>query len=106
MGKKFLSFLLGTVLFILILGTTLSAQKLPAPIGFVNDFAGVIDPNSTQQIDGIARALQEKTGSEIAVVTVDTIEPFGSVEEYAIELATQWGIGKKEKIREYSSFWP
>jgi uncharacterized protein len=95
MGKKFLIILMGIVLFIFILGTTLSAQKLPTPVGFVNDFAGVIDPNSTQQIEGIARALQEKTGAEIAVVTIDTIEPFGSVEEYAIELAAIWGIGKK-----------
>ncbi len=74
---------------------TLRAQRLPKPVGFVNDFAGVIDSRSSAEMEGIARALQQKTGAEIAVVTVETIELYGSVEEYSIELATAWGIGKE-----------
>jgi len=76
-------------------GALLFGQSLPKPVGFVNDFASVIDPGSRTQMEGIAGSLQTKTGAEIAVVTVETIQPYGSIEEYAIELATQWGIGKQ-----------
>ena len=77
------------------LAGALQAQKLPEPVGFVNDFAGVIDPASSAEMEAIARALQQKTGAEIAVVTVNSIEPYGTIDEYSIELATSWGVGKK-----------
>ena len=83
------------ILLIVFLAGPLRAQKLPDPVGFVNDFAGVIDSNSSAEMEAIARALQQKTGAEIAVVTVHSIEPYGSIDEYSIELATTWGIGKK-----------
>lgn len=70
-------------------------QELPQPVGYVNDFAGVIDQSSKQRITALAGALKEKTGAEIAVVTVDTIAPYAAIEQYSVELATKWGIGKK-----------
>lgn len=83
------------ILLIVLLAGPLWAQKLPDPVGFVNDFAGVIDSNSSAEMEAIAQALQQKTGVEIAVVTVHSIEPYGSIDEYSIELATTWGVGKK-----------
>ena len=80
---------------ITVIAGALYAQKLPKPVGFVNDFAGVIDPSSKQQMESIIKELQTKTGAEIAVVTIKTIQPYGSIEEYSIELASNWGIGKK-----------
>jgi len=83
-------------LFILLFSpVTLFSQKLPSPVGFVNDFAGVIDQSTEQKISSICVSLQQKTGAEIAVVTVDTIAPYATIEEYSIELASNWGIGKK-----------
>jgi len=93
--KKVGFYFLSAVLLFSIICIPISAQKLPRPIGYVNDFAGVIDEGSKQQIEGLAGALREKTGAEIAVVTVDTIAPYESIEEYSVELASQWGIGKK-----------
>ena len=84
------------VLFTL-LCSPLFGQRLPEPVGFVNDFAGVVDSASRERMEGIAAAVREKTGAEIAVATVDTIRPYGSIEEYSIDLATTWGIGKKEE---------
>lgn len=83
------------ILLLTLLAGQLWAQKLPDPVGFVNDFAGVIDSSSSAEMEAIAGALQQKTGAEIAVVTIQSIEPYGSIEEYAIELATIWGVGKK-----------
>lgn len=89
MNKKLLIFLIP----VLLISVSLYAQKLPKPIGHVNDFAGVIDSGSKSQMDQLIKAVREKTGAEIAVVTVDTIAPM-TIEEYSIELASEWGIGK------------
>jgi uncharacterized protein len=90
--KKTISVLAIVAIFIAL---PLFAQKLPKPVGYVNDFAGVIDEGSKAQMERLIAAVKEKTGAEIAVATVETIEPYGSVEEYAIDLASDWGIGKK-----------
>mgnify|MGYP005835525945 CR=1 FL=1 len=87
-------FLLSLLTLILII-SPLNSEEFPQPVGYVNDFAGVMDEVSKARITEIAEALREATGAEIAVVTVDTIAPYASIEEYSIELATKWGIGKR-----------
>lgn len=72
-------------------------QKLPEPKGYVNDFADVIEEKAEGQITTIAQRLEETSGAEIAVVTVENLEPYGSIEEYSIELAEKWQVGKQEE---------
>jgi uncharacterized protein len=74
-----------------------STDALPRPTGFVNDFAGVIPGPYAERIEATAGNLKSRTGVEIAVVTVDTIEPWGSIEEYSIALASEWGIGQRDE---------
>jgi uncharacterized membrane protein YgcG len=72
-----------------------AAAALPkAPAGAVGDFAGVMDAGDIQRIQELAGELERKTGAELAVVTVKTIAPYGSIEEYALELFNAWGIGQ------------
>ncbi len=79
-------------------GANLGAQEnFPEPQGFVNDFAGVIDAQTEQEISRIARTVQQASGAEIAVVTVDTISPYPDIESYSIELAEKWGVGGAEE---------
>lgn len=74
----------------------LAAQELPEPVGFVNDFAEVIDAGTEQEMTRLAEAVREATGAEIAVAVVDTVAPFATVEEYGVRLATAWGVGSEE----------
>lgn len=67
---------------------------LPPPQGFVTDRAGVIDPATEQRLTRLLEELQQKTGAEIAVVTVDSTEPLDDF-TYAMELAEAWKPGKK-----------
>lgn len=85
------------ILFSLLIFSSLSifAKDFPVPTGYVNDFAGVIDENSRLQMEGIINAVEQRTGAEIAVVTVESIAPYASIEEYAIGLSAEWGIGKE-----------
>jgi uncharacterized protein len=46
-------------------------------------------------LEALAAALEEKTGAELAVVTVDSYAPYASLDDYALALAESWGIGKK-----------
>lgn len=73
---------------------SLPAQKLPEARGYVNDFAGVIDRGSMIEMEKTIRAVQQATGAEIAVATIESYEPYGSIEAYSVELAESWGIGE------------
>lgn len=42
----------------------------------------------------LAEAVERATGAQIAVAVVDSIAPYGSVEQYSIALAEAWGIGR------------
>jgi uncharacterized protein len=66
----------------------------PSPVGFVNDFANVITRDYESKITGIIREVKEKSGAEISVVTVQTLDGM-SIEEYAARLFERWGIGEK-----------
>jgi uncharacterized protein len=72
------------------------ARKWPEPRGYVSDFAGIIDPASADSIDALALELKEKTGAELAVVTIQDLGG-ESIDPAAVELFEQWGIGAKGK---------
>ena len=69
---------------------------LPQPQGFVSDFAGIIDQPTRRKLTNLIRELQEKTGAEIAVVTVETTQPLTTF-DYAMKIAETWKPGAKGK---------
>ena len=78
-----------------LLTTLLVANIFPPPKGYVNDFAGIIESPWNRRLDSLAVELKEKTGTEMAVVTLRDIEGFMSIEEAAVKLYEEWGIGEK-----------
>ncbi|MBV8842387.1 MAG: TPM domain-containing protein [Bryobacterales bacterium] len=71
----------------------LDTSKLQ-PRGYVNDFAGVLDPSSAHALESYCGNLERATGAQMAIVTVKSLadEP---IEDAANRLFQQWGIGKK-----------
>jgi uncharacterized protein len=69
---------------------------LPPPQGLVSDFANVIDPATRQQLTTLIQELKDKTGAEIAVVTVETTQPLTTF-DYAVKIAETWKPGAKGK---------
>ena len=65
------------------------------PTGSVNDFAGVLNQQTKSQLEALALELKQKTGAEIAVAIVPSLEG-DSVENYANLLAESWGVGDQE----------
>ena len=67
---------------------------VPAPRGFVNDFAGVLDSQSIRHMEAVITEVREKTRGEIAVVTLPDIgdRPASDV---AVQIGREWGVGAK-----------
>ncbi len=63
---------------------------------YVNDSANLLSSDTENYIINMNKALEEKTGAQIVVVTVKNLEGM-SIEEYATELFREYGIGDKEK---------
>ena len=70
--------------------------SFPAPTGYVNDFAKVIPAYQSQQITTLLTELEQKTGAEVSVVTLDSLNG-ADVESTAVDMFHQWGIGQKKK---------
>lgn len=93
----------GLALAVLVTGATLHAAFAQAPppalTSPVNDFAGILDGASTQTLDRLIRALQQASGDTIVVATVDTVEPYADIREYAVKMFENGGrgIGAKGK---------
>lgn len=68
--------------------------SFPRPVGYVNDFAGVMDAGGKQALESELAAFAARTGSQVAVAVVDSVAPYDS-KTYAVKLFEAWGIGKK-----------
>jgi uncharacterized protein len=74
-------------------GTGAAQPAPPALEAPVNDFAGVIDPDSAREIDRLSRALQAASGDVVIVATVKTVRPWGDVQSYATAMFENRGEG-------------
>jgi uncharacterized protein len=100
--KRVAARFLGIGICVLGVVTAGAARQTPPPpvlTDTVNDFAGVIDAASRAELDKRIRALQGATGDVLVVATVDTFQPYGSIEEYAVKMFENGGrgIGQKGK---------
>lgn len=69
----------------------ISVPQLTAP---VVDLADLIPEQEEQQLNAYLMNLSDNTGTQIAVLTVQTLDGY-TIEEYSIETAQTWGLGQK-----------
>src|SRR5437879_3307696 len=84
------------LLCVLALNATVVAEKVQdlKPTNYVNDFAGVMDPDTRARLNALALEVQEKAHAQIAIVTVKSLED-RPIEDFAVDLFKAWGIGGK-----------
>ncbi len=63
---------------------------------YVNDFAGILSPETEQEIMSISVPLAEETGAQIVVLTVQSMDG-QDIESFSRGTFVQWGIGDAEK---------
>jgi uncharacterized protein len=64
------------------------------PVGYVNDFADLLDPSSEAALDTLVQQLKAATGAEVVTVTLPTIGQRDEA-EVALAIGRRWGIGAK-----------
>ena len=73
--------------------------QVPAPRGYVNDFANVIGSDRAARIERIVQDVRDKSGGEIAVVTLADIGD-RDVGQVALQIGRQWKVGANAAIGE------
>ena len=92
---KTIRFIIGlTPLFFAV--SSFAGTTFPKPQGFVNDFAKVMNDEKRIQLETTLTSFERESGIEIAVVTLPSLEG-RPVEDVAVDLFAQWGVGKKGK---------
>ena len=95
--QKF-TLLLGLLLVLLTLGTSLKAQlpSPPNPPRLVNDYTGTLSAHEIDVLERKLVAYNDSTSTQILVLLVDDLQGY-SVEQYATEIGHSWGVGQKGK---------
>jgi uncharacterized protein len=82
-------------------GAALSAQTrgvdtlFPArPVGYINDFAGLMTPSSEVALESLVQRLKAATGAEVVAVTLPSIGE-REAPEVALAIGRSWGVGEK-----------
>src|SRR5271170_664518 len=69
-------------------------QDLPQPTNYVSDFAGVLSPQTVQNLNALCAQVDRQAHAQIAVVTVKTLDD-EPIEDFTTALEEKWKVGKK-----------
>jgi uncharacterized protein len=75
--------------------TAESVNTLPAPTGYINDFADVLSPSTKSSLENLCTQVDRQAHAQIAVVTIKTLDGDQSIEEFATALEDKWKVGPK-----------
>ena len=64
------------------------------PVGYINDFANLLDPASEAELNTLIQRLKAATGAEVVAVTLPTIGQRDEA-EVALAIGRRWGVGAK-----------
>ncbi|ANE46212.1 hypothetical protein SY83_07945 [Paenibacillus swuensis] len=79
-------------------GAAMAAPQIPDPVGdiYIQDFAGVLSSEQKQTLTAIGRNLEDQTGAQIGLLTVQSLEG-NAPEDYANAAFRKYALGNKEK---------
>jgi uncharacterized protein len=75
-----------------------TATKMPAPTGYVDDYAGVFSDSAKSDMDALCTEVHDKTKAQIFVVTIHSLDG-ASIEQLSNDLFHTWKIGEKKTDR-------
>ena len=80
-----------------LLAQSTQGAPLPQPVGYVNDFAGVLPPESQARLEDLARRVLAATRGDMVVVTLPDLGG-RPVEETSLRLIREWKIGANTQV--------
>src|SRR3989338_6796847 len=88
--------LLTFLTFLFFFAPRIYANHIPAPTGYVNDFAGVLTADQKNNLENSLRTFEQKSSNEIAIALVQSLNG-DSIENFTLKTFEEWKIGKKGK---------
>jgi uncharacterized protein len=73
-----------------------AVKDLPRPTDYVSDFAGVISPETKQELDLLCGQVDHQAHAQIAVVTIKTLDDV-PIQDFSVQLWDTWKIGQKDR---------
>lgn len=95
MMKRKIKIVIWLLLIVPVVGLSQNIPAQPQPPRLVNDLAGVLSADQVSALERKLVAYDDSTSSQIAVVLVNTLNDY-PIEEYALKLYRDWGIGNKQ----------
>ncbi len=89
------SFALRAFLAAALLGSLVAQEPLPEPTGFINDYAGILQPQLQARLEALSQELRSKTGAEVALAVLPSLGD-ESLEDYTNRVAEYWGVGDQD----------
>ncbi len=87
-------------IFFFLIQSIVFAQDIPQkpnPARLVNDFVGgLLNQNQINQLEQKLKLYMDSTSTQVAIVIVKSVQPY-EINEYAVKLGREWGIGQKDK---------
>jgi uncharacterized protein len=84
------------VLSLLLMPSLGSALDVPQPSGYITDAADLVDQGTELKIEQFLKDFEKSDSTQIAVLTIPSLEG-ESLDEYALRVAENWGIGQESK---------
>ncbi len=94
--RKSLPVLLAALMLPVLGAKQFAPPNLPMPETYVDDLAHVVNAEHAHALNGILQELEQKTGVQYIILTVDTTEGL-PIEQFSIELLDKWKLGQKGK---------
>lgn len=94
--RKILPALLAALFMLPALAAAAARPDLPMPETYVDDRAQVINPDHKQTLNGILQELEQKTGVQYIILTIDSTGGL-PIDQFSIELLDKWHLGQKGK---------
>lgn len=71
-----------------------AALEIPAPHGYVQDRAGLLQQETVRKLEQYLADLDRTDSTQIAILTIPSLEG-ENLEDYSLRVAEAWGIGRK-----------
>jgi uncharacterized protein len=84
------------VLLLILGGAGAAEPEFPALTGRIVDAAGILSPQTRDEIDRMLAQREQATGDQIVVATVKSLQGH-TIEDFGYQLGRSWGIGQKGK---------
>ncbi len=85
-----------SLLFVFAFLSVAHSAEIPKPVGYVNDFAHILNSQTKKKLERLVLEIKQKTGIEFAIVTINSTNG-DDIFDYSMNMFQKWGIGQKGK---------